>query len=90
MRAFHPAVQAWFQRRFPDGPTPAQFQGWPHIAAGDHTVIVAPTGSGKTLSGFLIAIDGLYRAAERGELVNNATQVIYVSPLKAPSGCSHP
>jgi ATP-dependent Lhr-like helicase len=53
-------------------------------------VIVAPTGSGKTLSGFLIAIDGLYRAAERGELVNNATQVIYVSPLKAPSGCSHP
>ena len=83
MRAFHPAVQAWFERRFPDGPTPAQAEGWPHIAAGEHTLIAAPTGSGKTLAGFLIAIDGLYRAGERGEGSAGATQVVYVSPLKA-------
>jgi ATP-dependent Lhr-like helicase len=82
MRAFHPAVEAWFQRRFPEGPTPAQTLGWPQVAAGGHTLIAAPTGSGKTLAGFLIAIDGLYRASERGEEMSG-TQVVYVSPLKA-------
>ena len=83
MRAFHPAVRAWFERRFPEGPTPAQSQGWPQIAAGHDTLIAAPTGSGKTLAGFLVCIDALYRAAERGEVVEGATQVVYVSPLKA-------
>ncbi len=82
MREFHPAIQAWFQRRFPEGPTPAQALGWPHIAAGEHTLIAAPTGSGKTLAGFLTAIDGLYRATERGEEMAGI-QVVYVSPLKA-------
>ncbi|HEY6537698.1 MAG TPA: DEAD/DEAH box helicase [Candidatus Dormibacteraeota bacterium] len=83
MREFHPAVQAWFERRFPAGPTPAQAEGWPSISAGEHTLIAAPTGSGKTLAGFLIAIDGLYRAFERGEETVGLTQVVYVSPLKA-------
>jgi ATP-dependent helicase YprA (DUF1998 family) len=80
---FHPAVRAWFQRRFPHGPTHAQTQGWPAIAAGRDTLIAAPTGSGKTLSAFLLCIDRLYRAAERGELVDGAVDVVYVSPLKA-------
>ncbi|MGA8015232.1 MAG: DEAD/DEAH box helicase, partial [Candidatus Dormiibacterota bacterium] len=83
MSLLHPAVRAWFERRFPDGPTPAQAEGWPHIAARRHTLIAAPTGSGKTLAGFLIAIDELYLAAQRGEAVEGVTQVVYVSPLKA-------
>ena len=83
MRAFHPAVRAWFQRRFPEGPTAAQSEGWPQIAAGSHTLIAAPTGSGKTLAGFLVCIDALYRAADRGEDIQDKTQVVYVSPLKA-------
>ena len=83
MSAFHPAVRAWFERRFPEGPTPAQDEGWPLIAAGSNTLIAAPTGSGKTLAGFLVCIDALYRAADRGEVVEGATQVVYVSPLKA-------
>jgi ATP-dependent Lhr-like helicase len=83
MRAFHPAVRAWFERRFPEGPTPAQTGGWPEIAAGRSTLIAAPTGSGKTLAGFLVCIDALYQAADRGEVVEGATQVVYVSPLKA-------
>lgn len=83
MRAFHPAVQVWFERRFPDGPTAAQAEGWPHIAAGEHTLIAAPTGSGKTLAAFLIAIDELYRASANGDDVVGMTQVVYVSPLKA-------
>jgi ATP-dependent helicase Lhr and Lhr-like helicase len=80
---FHPAVREWFLGRFPAGPTEAQTLGWPRVAAGEDTLIAAPTGSGKTLAGFLVCIDELYRAAERGQRVEAATQVVYVSPLKA-------
>ncbi|MBO0894638.1 MAG: DEAD/DEAH box helicase, partial [Acidimicrobiales bacterium] len=72
-----------FEERFPDGPTAPQEQGWPSIRAGADTLIAAPTGSGKTLTGFLVAIDALYRAHERGEPAPAATRVVYVSPLKA-------
>ncbi|MCY3633971.1 MAG: DEAD/DEAH box helicase [bacterium] len=80
---FHPAVAAWFEQRFPGGPTEAQAQGWPAIASGQDTLIAAPTGSGKTLAGFLIAIDNLYQRHANGETVAKASQVVYVSPLKA-------
>lgn len=80
---FHPAVRAWFERRFPEGPTDAQLGGWPAIAAGRHTLVCAPTGSGKTLAGFLAAIDALYRAHEAAEPIEGKTQVVYLSPLKA-------
>lgn len=79
---FHPAVQAWFERRFPEGPTAPQAAGWPEIAAGNDTLIAAPTGSGKTLSAFLVCIDRLYRTHAGGDLPEGP-QVVYVSPLKA-------
>ncbi|MGC4092798.1 MAG: DEAD/DEAH box helicase [Polyangiaceae bacterium] len=81
--SLHPAIRVWFQRRFEHGPTPAQAQGWPAIARGEDTLIAAPTGSGKTLSAFLVCIDRLYKAAERGEFEQGVVQVVYVSPLKA-------
>ncbi len=80
---FHPAVRSWFERRFLDGPTEAQLGGWPAIVEGGHTLICAPTGSGKTLAGFLTAIDSLYQAHARGCTIAGATQVVYLSPLKA-------
>jgi ATP-dependent Lhr-like helicase len=80
---FHPAVATWFARRFPDGATDAQRDGWAQIAAGRDTLVAAPTGSGKTLAGFLVGIDRLYRAHARGEPVGGRAQVAYVSPLKA-------
>ncbi|MCY4133301.1 MAG: DEAD/DEAH box helicase [bacterium] len=80
---FHPAVAAWFEQRFPDGPTEAQAQGWLAIASGQDTLIAAPTGSGKTLAGFLIAIDNLYKRHAQGQTVAKTSQVVYVSPLKA-------
>jgi ATP-dependent Lhr-like helicase len=83
LAGFHPAVRAWFQNRFPEGPTDSQAGGWPPIAAGRDTLISAPTGSGKTLAAFLVCIDRLYRAAERGKAVEGRAQVVYVSPLKA-------
>jgi ATP-dependent helicase Lhr and Lhr-like helicase len=83
LELFHPAVRTWFERRFPHGPTEAQARGWPAIARGEDTLIAAPTGSGKTLSAFLLCIDRLYRAAALGELAETGVQVVYVSPLKA-------
>ncbi|MDP8954759.1 MAG: DEAD/DEAH box helicase, partial [Actinomycetota bacterium] len=83
VESFHPAVAGWFRRRFPEGPTPPQAQGWPLIAAGLDTLIAAPTGSGKTLAAFLVAIDQLYRASESGADVSSVARVVYVSPLKA-------
>src|SRR5262245_38719397 len=80
---FHPAVADWFTRHFPEA-TPAQQQAWPAIKAGEHTLIAAPTGSGKTLAAFLAAIDGLVRQGLDGTLTD-ATQIVYVSPLKALS-----
>ncbi len=80
---FHPVVAEWFRRRFPDGPTEPQSEGWPLISSGRDTLIAAPTGSGKTLAGFLVAIDSLYRAHESGADVECGTRVVYVSPLKA-------
>jgi ATP-dependent Lhr-like helicase len=83
LESFHPVVRAWFQRRFPSGPTLPQVHGWPAIQRGQDTLIAAPTGSGKTLSGFLVCIDRLYRAGESGSLAQGKVQVVYVSPLKA-------
>ncbi len=80
---FHPAVASWFNRRFPAGPTPPQSKAWPHIAAGSDVLVASPTGSGKTLTGFLVAIDAAYRAAEAGSSVRGAPEVLYISPLRA-------
>ncbi len=79
----HPVVQEWFTRRF-GTPTEPQIAGWPAILRGEPTLISAPTGSGKTLAAFLVCLDGLLRQALAGTLAP-ATQVVYVSPLKALS-----
>ena len=77
----HPLVAEWFVRRF-GTPTEPQEQGWPHILTGRTTLISAPTGSGKTLAAFLACIDHLVRKALAGDL-QDRTEVLYVSPLKA-------
>jgi ATP-dependent Lhr-like helicase len=85
---FHPAVAGWFSRSFP-APTGAQQAAWPAIRAGRHTLVAAPTGSGKTLTAFLAALDGLVRQGLGPGGLPDETTVVYVSPLKALSNDIH-
>ena len=76
--SFHPYIQEWFKGEF-TAPTPIQEQSWPKIENGQNLLITAPTGSGKTLTAFLISIDRLVKH----ELPRGEISTLYVSPLKA-------
>ncbi|HEX2059311.1 MAG TPA: DEAD/DEAH box helicase, partial [Thermoanaerobaculia bacterium] len=77
---FHPGVREWFAASFAS-PTRAQQLGWPAIANGEHTLIFAPTGSGKTLTAFLWALDRLMFTPRPPK--DRRCRVVYLSPLKA-------
>ncbi len=75
-RSLPPYVEAWFAAR-----------GWrPHLyqhqmaeafAARQSTLLIAPTGGGKTLSGFLPSLIDIHETRPEG------IHTLYVSPLKA-------
>jgi ATP-dependent Lhr-like helicase len=94
---FHPAVAEWFRASFA-APTPPQAKGWPAIAHGDSTLILAPTGSGKTLTAFLWAINQMMfpppsaaratadtpiSSKRRRREGESGCRILYISPLKA-------
>jgi len=75
---FHPLIGRWFAERV-GTPTDVQAKAWPEIAEGRHVLVTAPTGTGKTLTAFLWAINQLVT----GEWELGGVRVLYVSPLKA-------
>ena len=87
LQSFDPKVRQWFEQNFQTVTEPQRL-GWPEIRAGHDVLISAPTGSGKTLSAFLICLDELIQSANAGTLPDE-TQVLYVSPLKALSNDIH-
>ncbi len=103
VEAFHPAVAEWFRRTFPGGPTEPQSAAWPLIGTGRDVLVASPTGTGKTLTGFLVAIDAAFRrhpaparlfpvASSPSEAEHGAVrlpEVVYVSPLRALAADVH-
>jgi ATP-dependent Lhr-like helicase len=77
---FQPAAAEWFRASF-EAPTPPQAQGWPAIARGESTLILAPTGSGKTLTAFLWCINRVMFDPVPPK--DRRCRVLYISPLKA-------
>ena len=80
LELFHPVTASWFRAVF-EQPTAPQRLGWPAIARGESTLILAPTGTGKTLTAFLWCLDRLMLHRDPAE--PEGCRVIYLSPLKA-------
>src|SRR5918993_3227679 len=78
---FHPLVRTWFTETLGQPSAPQQ-AGWPAIAAGSDTLILAPTGTGKTLAAFLWELNALITDGLERPLAN-AVHLLYISPLKA-------
>ncbi len=78
LSVFDPLVQTWFRQRF-ENATEIQQRSWPSIAASKNVLLTAPTGSGKTLTAFLWALNQLLVGAWPG----GSVRVLYISPLKA-------
>ncbi|WP_323794016.1 DEAD/DEAH box helicase, partial [Nocardioides sp.] len=81
LAAFSEPTRTWFAAAFA-APTPAQAGAWAAIGEGKHALVVAPTGSGKTLSAFLASIDRLLSSEPPKDKIRR-TRVLYISPLKA-------
>jgi len=78
LKHFHPLIQEWFTQKI-GPPTDIQEKSWGKIAHGRNVLITAPTGSGKTLTAFLWAINQLVT----GQWSTGNVRVLYISPLKA-------
>ena len=73
-----PLFQDWFARRGWQ-PRDHQLALLDHAAGGRNVLLVAPTGGGKTLAGFLPSLVDLAQKSRRTQ----ALHTLYISPLKA-------
>jgi ATP-dependent Lhr-like helicase len=87
LESFHPVVRQWFNQNFND-PSEIQSLAWPEILNRRNVLLSAPTGSGKTLAAFMAVLNDLFERRLDGTL-EDRTQVVYVSPLKALSNDIH-
>jgi len=78
--ALPPAFRAWFEARG-WAPRPHQLKLLANAGAGLSTLLIAPTGAGKTLAGFLPSLVELADADKAATA--GSVHTLYVSPLKA-------
>ena len=84
LAGFHPAVAEWFRRRFPEGPTTPQAEGWPHIARRPrHAHRRAHRLGQDAAPGSSSASTASTAPTSAGDDIDGTTRVVYVSPLKA-------
>jgi len=90
-----PAVREWWVEAFGEFVpqnggffTPPQKEAIPLIHEGEHALICAPTGAGKTLAGFCGIINELFRR-DRAEGLDNSVYCLYISPLKSLANDIH-
>ncbi|MBO1080233.1 ligase-associated DNA damage response DEXH box helicase [Roseomonas haemaphysalidis] len=76
MRTLPEPFATWFASRGWK-PRPHQMQMLAAAEAGESALLIAPTGGGKTLAGFLPSLIQLHRAPQPG------LHTLYISPLKA-------
>ncbi|MGC8645691.1 MAG: ATP-dependent helicase [Thermoplasmata archaeon] len=82
-----PIVLEWFTSKYREFTT-AQKVGIPLIHQRKNVIISSPTGTGKTLSGFLVIINELFLLAKQNRL-EDKIYCVYVSPLKALANDIH-
>lgn len=81
LELFSEPTANWFENTF-KAPTEVQKRAWPAIASGKSVLVSAPTGTGKTLTAFLMFLDRLLQSAQEGKL-EEGVQLVYISPLKS-------
>src|SRR5438477_9963482 len=87
---FHPILRRWWETHFRElgsgrisPPTEAQLEGWGAIRSGRHTLIVAPTGSVKTLAAFLTSIERVLIESLQMGRVQYDVRVVYLTRFRA-------
>jgi ATP-dependent Lhr-like helicase len=77
-------VASWFRHRHGQ-PTLIQRHAWPEIPRGNHLLLSAPTGTGKTLAAFLPVLDQLLYPPAGDPWAGLAAGIscLYISPLRA-------
>ncbi|MBI4919659.1 ATP-dependent helicase [archaeon] len=77
----HPIVKKWFLNKFKKLALPQKYAVM-NIHSRQNILVSAPTGSGKTLTGFLAILNELFDSADKNVL-EDKIYAVYISPLKA-------